>query len=192
MGSSRSGGPAARVSLDAARQRAAFSLVELVVVIAVISIIGAIVVPRYGRGLARYGADAAAARIASDIGQTAALARAASQSREIRFRPTQGEYAVTGARSLTDNASAYVVDLRVSEYGVYMEMADCGGDTTLVFDGFGAADSAATLVIHRGDEARRIDLDAVSGRVTISRLSPAGFTTLIQNAAPEVLRGWGG
>lgn len=83
--------------------RAAFSLIELVVVLLIVAIVTAIAVPRFGNGAARARLEFAANQLGGDILLTRDQARAASAPRYLAFKLG------TGAYSFLDEAEAPLV-----------------------------------------------------------------------------------
>src|SRR3954469_15575051 len=86
------------------RPGAAFSLFELLFVIAIIAIIAAMAMPKYGRSVARYRAQCAARRVAADLMFARSAAKAASAERVVTFNAVAGSYTLSGVRHL-DHAS---------------------------------------------------------------------------------------
>ncbi len=144
-----------------ARVAAAFSLVELSLVMAITVVIGVIAVPRYAMAQARYRADSAARRIAADLAATQQQAAAASGARAIVFAVGGSTYSI---RSGAVEASA--VSLAGEPYRAAIGVADCGGDATLAIDGYGRVDSAGTIEVQAGSVGRRLKIEAGSGHVT--------------------------
>src|SRR5438552_17658151 len=88
----------------------AFSLVELMLVMAIIAVVAAIAMPRYSASLARYRADMAARRIVAALALAQAKARATSSSQTITFT-AGGSYQILGMNDPDRPGQPYVVDL---------------------------------------------------------------------------------
>ena len=150
----------------AARARA-FSLVELVVTIAIIAMLAAVAIPRYGRSLDQQRVTSAARRIAADLATAQSRAKATSTSQTVSFTPQTRSYTI---RLMTDPdrpSAAYVVDLAAPPYSLASLTASCGGDTDLVFTGYGIADSSGTIAVQAGEAQKTLTLNKDSGVVTI-------------------------
>src|SRR3954447_19786330 len=83
-----------RWAFSMAGRRPGFTLVELVMVMAIMGIIAAIAAPRYASSLGAQRADGAAQRIASDLGHAAAMARSTSSGVSVNFSPQQEGYTI--------------------------------------------------------------------------------------------------
>lgn len=152
--------------------RRAFSLVELVLVLAILVVGAAIAAPRYGESIARYRVEGAARRIAADIALAQASARAASASRTINFSVDKNEYTITGVRALDGGAADYSVLLTDPPYQAYLSAAAFGDDAALTFDGFGVPDSAGSITVFVGRLARTVSVEAGTGATAIAVADP--------------------
>ena len=147
--------------------RTGFSLLELVMVVAIIGVLAAIAAPRYGRAIARYRADMAARRIAADLALAGRAARTAGASKTVSFSVAGAEYTIPGLPSLRDSTADYRVVLSDSPYQAAVVSADFGGDADVAFDGYGTPDSGGSISIQVGEYTKTVVLDAGSGKATI-------------------------
>lgn len=151
--------------LAAAASPRGFSLMELFLVLAILGVISAIAIPRFGGSMALHRLDAAARRIAADL--KLARNRAMTTSANQIFRIDGAGYSLIGMPDPDHPAQEYRVPLAEACHGAAWIYIDAGGDSDLVFNMYGAPDSAATLRIRLGDTSRTIVVAADTGRVEI-------------------------
>ena len=149
------------------RGRRAFSLLELVMVVAIMGIVAAIAAPRYAHSIARYHIDVAAKRIVNDLALASRLARNAGAERTLSFNDDGTQYTISDLAGLEKSAEPYRVDLQAEPYCTRAESVNFGGKSSVTFDAFGQADSGGEIVLTSGDFTRTITLDANSGRATV-------------------------
>lgn len=150
------------------RHLAAFSLIELVMVLVIVAIVAAIAVPRYFNAIARYRADAAAGRIVADLELARASARTAGLSRTVTFDLAAGAMTISDVTPLNRIGLTYRTDFTAEPYRATLIAADFNGDAILIFDGFGQADSAGTITVRCASHQRTITLDPTTGEGTIT------------------------
>lgn len=144
-----------------------FSLLELLLVLAIMATLTAIAIPRYQGSLARYRADLAAHRIVADLTQAQSSARAASASRTVTFSIAGNTYQIPELSSLDGNSGSYSVALSERPYEAGLVSANFGGDAQIVFNGWGIPDSGGTVTLAVGTEQRTVALDTETGRASI-------------------------
>ena len=144
-----------------------FSLLELLIVLAIMATLTAIAAPRYQRSLARYRADLAAQRIIADLTQAQSIAKATSASRTVTFSVAGNIYQIPGLSSLDGNSGSYSVALFERPYEAELISANFGGDAQIVFDGWGSPDSGGTVTLSVGAEQRTVAVDTETGKAEI-------------------------
>ena len=149
--------------------RGGFTVIELVIVVLIVSIMAAAAVPKYSDSLLRYRADVAARRIAADLATARARTRATSSSQTIAFTvpPAGNRYQIAGMKDPNGFTTTYTVDLAVAPYRATLKSVNLGGDTSLVFNGYGIPDSAGTIVVQAGRFTKTITIDPNTGMTTI-------------------------
>lgn len=168
--------------------RPGFTLIELVLVMAIIAIVSAIAVPRYQIATARYRALGAARRLAADIEALRHDAIARSLGQRLRVRSTT-TYQLTDSAAGWGAASVRTVDLAAEPYRARFVSSDLGNDGELVFNGFGVPDGAATAVIASGKVTARVTVNASTGAVSTSLVAIAAAPDLSPGASVLLAEG---
>ena len=156
---------------DALRSRTSschgFSLLELVLVLAIIATMAAIAAPRYAASAARYRADSAARRIVADLALARSAAKANSSSRRVKFFVIGDQYRLFDLQPLDGDSSYYNINLSERPYEADIISVDFGTDDQIIFDGWGLPDSGGTVVLTVGSEQRTVVVDGETGKATI-------------------------
>ena len=149
-----------------ARARRGFTMVELVLVLAIVSVIAAIAIPRFSSAAARYRVKAAARRVAADLQQARAMARATSSNVGIKFTVSaQGSYRFSTSAA-RDVDGGNVVTLSNDPYLTEITKADFAGTTIVSFNGFGIGTSGSVMLRSSQWQAT-VNVDGATGSVTI-------------------------
>lgn len=146
-----------------AHRRRAFSYFEVLIAVAIIAVLSATAILRYGAYASRRRLDVAAARVVTDLAHAQAAARRRAMAIAVEFRPTLRKYAIPALASLDRSTSAYVVDLGAEPYGVELRSADFSGDTNVTFNGYGLPSSGGTVVLRQGSSNVAISVDGDTG-----------------------------
>lgn len=144
---------------DIPSARYGFTLVELVLVMVIIGVIGAIAMPRFAQASARQQLAAAAKRIESDLEKARHQARANSNWVTIRFDTATNSYEyapMTGG-------NRYDVELDEAPYQVELVRAIFGNDSDVSFNGFGVPTTGGELLIRSAAGEVAVKLDASGG-----------------------------
>jgi prepilin-type N-terminal cleavage/methylation domain-containing protein len=167
--------PQARSGAAAFMRHGAFTLLELLTVIAVLGIVTAIVTPRYGRSIARTRADAAMERMLADIRRTQALANASSTALKMDLDVDSTSYILPKSRTLDNQTASKRVRLDLGPYFASTLICHLDGKCALLIDAYGRITSTGAIEIRVGREVRWIGVE--DGRATGSdqrRSSDAG------------------
>ncbi len=138
-------------------KQSAFTVIELVIVTAILAIVASIAVPRYASLLATQRVEAAARRIVADLSFAQRQARFTSASQAVTFNLALHEY----------SGSTTLVQLWEEPYGATIVSVDFGGDAEIEFDGFGVPDSGGSVVVQVGKRQKTVNVDADSGKAAV-------------------------
>jgi prepilin-type N-terminal cleavage/methylation domain-containing protein len=175
--------------------RPGFSLIELVLVLFIAGILGAIAAPRVWATNGRARAHASAKRVAADLEYARSQAVTTSAPVTVYFSAARSAYGIPGWNSPLDSRqTTYVVDLSASPFQSSIAAVSFGDAAStrwsdifeadpvqkVVFDGFGKPDSSGWLVVSSAGILYAVALD-VSGRATYAEVSRATFDTGVSN-----------
>ena len=143
--------------------RRAFSMVELVIVLAIVGVTSAIALPRYLSSTTRVKVDGAARKVVADIERLRDRARQQGREQRVYFGDA-GYVLVT-----TDDSGAAVkeqVDLTLEPYRVGIK-AQVMTDQGLTFDSLGRAGTPLVIYLTNGDHTRGVSFDPTSGKAEV-------------------------
>lgn len=147
-----------------------FSLIELMLVIAIIAVVSAMALPRYANSLHAYRATMAAKRIAGDLQLAQYRARSLSATRTVTFTASSSRYQLVGETDLTNASSTYTVQLGDLPYRAQITSVQFGptvGTASVSFNGFGMPNNGGSITLTSGNATRTIILAPLTGGVTI-------------------------
>ena len=162
--------PRPRPQLRRYRRRsyaAAFTLVELVLVIATIGILSAVAIPRYSNSLNRYRVDLAVKRVIADISLARSAARASGTGLVMNFATPANGYTLVALPGIDGQAGDYAVTLAADPYKVSLGSAVFGSATSVRFTRFGLPEAGGSVIVSSGSYQKRIVVDAVTGRAEV-------------------------
>ena len=151
--------------------RPGFSLLELALVAAIMSIIAVIAVPRYGRFNARRAVEGVARRVATDLALAQRRAKFTSTSQTVSFDVAAETYTLVGMDDPDHSGQTYQPSVASEPYNAIIESASLGGDPDIIFDGYGVPDSGGTVVVQVGRYQKTLTVNAQTGRVTVSDIT---------------------
>lgn len=146
--------------------RGAFTIVEAFFVMVILAILSAIAVPRYAGFVGNQQLEGAARRLTADLSLAQRQARRSSASQAVTFDVANSKYQLVGMKHPDHPSQPFEICLKDEPYHARIVSASFGGDATLVFDGFGAPDTAGQVVIAVGAHQKTISVDVETGRPT--------------------------
>ena len=145
-----------------------FSLIELVVVLAVIVVWGAIAVPRFGSAVRHQRLNAAVRRVARDLSDAQRRAYFTSHQVTVRFDTDDNRYEVEGTPDPDHPGEAYWVYLGEDPYRARLISVDFGDSALKAkFDAFGMPIDGGLVTIGVGGVTRSVSVDQDSGRIEV-------------------------
>jgi len=143
-----------------------FTLLELLLVLAIVGVITAIAAPRYHASATRYRAEAAARRVVSDLTLARSRARASSASRTVIFSVDSDQYTIVGVRHPDRPSEDYRTVLSAEPYKAQIVSAAFGGSEKVTFNGFGVPDSGGGVVVQAGSIQKKVSLHPQTGEAS--------------------------
>ena len=155
-----------RLSFFGRGRLAAFTLLELVIVVAILAVVTTMAMPRYAGAMINYRLETAARRIVTDLTRARAEARQRSISMSVTFDLVKHtcEIRVKGGAAPSQQELTHLAD---DPYNVKIASASFDGDAVVIFDGFGQPDSGGGIKLVVGSAAKSVVLDADTGRATV-------------------------
>ncbi|MCK4343311.1 MAG: prepilin-type N-terminal cleavage/methylation domain-containing protein, partial [Phycisphaerae bacterium] len=140
-----------------------FTLLELVMVVAIVAILASVALPRFANTLGRHRIEAAARRVAGDLNLARRQARLSSSDQNVVFDVSAESYQLPGLADLDHPTTGYEVQLDEQPYEVEILSAVFDADAEIIFDGYGIPDSGGSVVLVGGGYQITISVDAESG-----------------------------
>ncbi len=154
------------------RFRAAFTLIELVMVVVIVGVVAAIAIPRFSNASARYRVDLAAARVATDLELTRDTARSVSASMTVRFAEGSARYGAVAANpgalniGPTTPKPGFVSNISSEPYFAYVAAAKFGTGPQVDITPYGVFDSDGLVIVTNGTWGGAIAVDSKTGVIT--------------------------
>jgi prepilin-type N-terminal cleavage/methylation domain-containing protein len=148
-------------------RRSGHTLLEMVVVLAILALMWGMASPRYFAATARYRAEAAARRIAADLNLARAQAIQSSANVVVSFNTAANTYTLNGVQSLDRQSNNYTVNLAIDPYQASLVTVPFAS-SQVTFSAYGSADQSGTLSVTSGGIQWNVTLEATAGKVTVA------------------------
>ncbi len=156
-----------------ALRRRAFTIVELVVVVMIMSIMAAVTAPAFFESLLHHRVESAARRLKADLDLARHTARLTSTTQTVTF--TGATYTCSaGVKNLDHPGAVYAVNFLDAPYELDTVTANFAGTNSISFDGFGKPTKAGTVALILQGHSCTLTLSATTGEVTITSIHTRG------------------
>jgi prepilin-type N-terminal cleavage/methylation domain-containing protein len=145
----------------------AFTLGELILVLAIIATLALIAAPRFANATARYRSELAAGRIVADLALARSQARASSRAYTISFDVAANSYKYFDGTTMALADAVTAVQLDEPPYNAAITSAAFGADDEIIFDGYGVPDSAGAVIVRVGGYEHTVQLDPDTGEASV-------------------------
>lgn len=136
------------------RERGGFSLLEMIMVIAIIGVVAAIVMPKFADAGTGRRLSAAKRALEGDVEIAKRLARAKSITHTLKFYPAQDMYVIIEGTDIKKEAVVLARDLSLDPYGVDLSRTDRTDDYVFITPYGDLSDSIAVGLLENGIEIK--------------------------------------
>lgn len=144
-----------------------FTVVELVLVLAIIGTVATIAVPRISHMLAAQRALAAGNRVAADLRRVAAVARAATRTWSVTFDAGDGVYKAAGLDA-SGASVTWSVTLGDEPYLASIKKISLGADNAVTYSAYGTPGESGTIRVASGDASCLVTIDQQQATVAVA------------------------
>ncbi len=160
------------VSVDdrsARRGGGAFTLLDLLLSLAIMATVVAVAAPRYAASQTRYRADLAARRIVADLDLIRVRARAQGTYESAQFYTDSDCYRMITDPDLNDQTQEYYVHLNEEPYRADIVAArfDNGTRSYMRYGDYGQPYWGGYVIVQVGEVRRKVVVDSVSGEAWV-------------------------
>jgi Tfp pilus assembly protein FimT len=135
------------------------TLVELVIVVAILGILAGVALPRTWIAVERHRVLSAAHRVAADLRHARREAIQRSTSITVAFYPDSDHYQIDALADLDHASRSFLTYLARDYPGVDLDSARFGGAVVATFDHYGRPSAAGTVRLARGNSVAEVVVD---------------------------------
>jgi prepilin-type N-terminal cleavage/methylation domain-containing protein len=147
--------------------RRAYTFIELLIVVLIISIVAAAGTPKFAESITRFRVEAIVQRITGDLKYARRTAQRTSNTVTMNFDVTNNKYTLSGVSNINRRDQAFEFSLADAHYGCVLVSATFGAGSSLTFNIYGQPNSSGTIVVRCGDLTQTITINT-SGQVVSS------------------------
>lgn len=152
-------------------RRRGFTLVELVIVVAIVGVLAALAMPRFNSASNRYRAKLCADRVMRDIAHARSRAVALGAQQTMTFTTVSVSYTIAGMMSPDNSSKPFTVVLSAEPYRCTKITVDFGGTGTLTFNGYGVPTVGGTVKVQAGGFECTVTVAAGTGVGSVGALA---------------------
>lgn len=150
------------MSINQSTLKPGFSLIEVVIVVAIIAIITTIAMPKFASAGAGRRLQAAINVLYDDIENAQLRARATSKTHLIKFYPAQNQYVIVEGDEVRRESVVLIRDFDDAPYELNLVSTDLGGDEILVVTPYGILSPSCNIDISEEGITKRISFEGIN------------------------------
>jgi type II secretory pathway pseudopilin PulG len=140
---------------------------ELVIVVLIIGILGAVAVPRFTDSLCRFRVAAAAKRIVADLMLARQHAKSSEKAQVVEFSLPANFYELQGYMDPDHPSLEYKIDLSKTGHPAELVACDFAGNRFVTFDMHGRPDNGGSVVVQSGNHQKTIIVNGLTGKAAV-------------------------
>jgi type II secretion system protein H len=150
--------------------RRAFTLVEVVLVLAITAILAALAVPRFAEANTRYRVRLAAERVARELEHARERAAARATAQTLSFNTSARSFSIVAMPDPDRPASTYTITLADPPWRIE-RLATSFSGAAATYNGYGVPGAAGTVTVAAGGYVCTVRVEALTGVVSVDPLA---------------------